>query len=180
MFKSIIFRKPKPNTIATHFIEKVKLGKINQVRNILNSGFDPDTKFYASKTTALHIAAGKPPLDNGVGNPKMVELLLEYHADPTHLDHSGKSALDYAISLGDNPFFLEKMTANHQTRTPQQIQDDFYNVTEILLSTGVQPHQGFNALIKFAEQFHNGPTLELLKLHQQQTKNQYPRVKSKL
>ncbi len=64
-------------------------GELNEVKELLKLGVDPNFQKYANKQTALHLASLN-------GHADVVEYLLAHGADPSIADSKGSSALDEA------------------------------------------------------------------------------------
>lgn len=89
-----------------------------KVRTLLEKGISPQE--------VTNQRGFLPLMDQALeGNLGLVKLLLQYHADPFSTDHSGKTALDYALAEGHCPVARalyaamatsQKMTASEKIR----------------------------------------------------------------
>ena len=75
--------------------DAVQNGDIIRVRELLDSGVDPDSKYEFNGKTPLHVASG-------LGHTDIVELLLEYDANPNIRNNIGDNNGDTSLILASD------------------------------------------------------------------------------
>lgn len=91
--------------LNVELFELAAMGAVDEMRILLESGADPNTRDYDARSL-LHIAAVN-------GHSQVIELLLEFGANPTPVDTHGKTPLDYAEIKGAERA-IELLSGHHR------------------------------------------------------------------
>ncbi|XP_023314209.1 ankyrin-1-like [Trichogramma pretiosum] len=147
LFQSV-FRRFDVNCIDvktgwTHLQAACVFGLVDQVRQFLDHGHDPDYPWWETHDTPLHVAARN-------GDKKMIELLVSRGAKPTLLNRDKLTPLDVFLMAGhgdDVPLVWMMLEAGRDEFQPDKVHQllrwavtkSLPNVTKLLLSNGADP-----------------------------------------